>query len=213
MHMGTCKCCKVVEGNHWMVFIYQRNRICIENFPMCPCKSGKPLTFIADYLSIYIPWPLPPVWGVVDNTEETTKQQGFHSVLLAMTKDPAEFGWHCWSNTAHPPPSSTTYVASYMPSPLLPLPLGCLFFRAVSEEFYTRGGDSQSPRSVPFSCLLRHAENTLVLFFCLCPTPQGTYSNKEEKHPIVAWSRNFWQLPMTFNLSTVWASTCALQSK
>ena len=36
----------------------------------------------------------------------------FHSVLLAMTRDPAEFGWHCWSNTAHPPPSSTTYVAS-----------------------------------------------------------------------------------------------------
>ena len=22
-----------------------------------------------------------------------------------MTRDPAEFGWHCWSNTAHPPPS------------------------------------------------------------------------------------------------------------
>ena len=39
-----------------------------------------------------------------------------------MTRDPAEFGWHCWSNAAHPPPSSTTYVASYMPSPLLPLP-------------------------------------------------------------------------------------------
>ena len=77
--------------------------------------------------SIYIPWPFPPVWGVADNTEETTKQWGFHSVLLAMTRDPAEFGWHCWSNTAHPPPSSTTYVASYMPSPLLPLPPGCLY--------------------------------------------------------------------------------------
>ena len=78
-------------------------------------------------LSIYIPWPFPPVWGVADNTEETTKQWGFHSVLLAMTRDPAEFGWHCWSNTAHPPPSSTTYVASYIPSPLLPLPPGCLY--------------------------------------------------------------------------------------
>ena len=78
-------------------------------------------------LSIYIPWPFPPVWGVADNTKETTKQWGFHSVLLAMTRDPAEFGWHCWSNTAHPPPSSTTYVASYMPSPLLPLPQGCLY--------------------------------------------------------------------------------------
>ena len=80
-----------------------------------------------EILSIYIPWPFPPVWGIADNREETTKQWGFHSVLLAMTGDPAEFGWHCWSNTAHPPPSSTTYVASYMPSPLLPLPQGCLY--------------------------------------------------------------------------------------
>ena len=70
--------------------------------------------------SIYIPCPFPPVWGVADNAEETTKQWGFHSVLLAMTRDPAKFGWHCWSNTACPPPSSTTYIASYMPSPLLP---------------------------------------------------------------------------------------------
>ena len=77
-------------------------------------------------IHLYIPWPFPPVWGVADNTEETTKQWGFHSVLLAVTRDPAEFGWYCWSNTAHPPPSSTTYVASYMPSPLLPLPPGCL---------------------------------------------------------------------------------------
>ena len=64
------------------------------------------------YISIYIPWPFPPVWGIADNTKETTKTMGFHSVLPAMTRDPAEFGWHCWSNTAHPPPSSTTYVAS-----------------------------------------------------------------------------------------------------
>ena len=76
-------------------------------------------------LSIYIPWPFPPVWGVADNTKEQQKQWGPHSVPLAMTRDPAEFGWHCWSNTAHPPPSSTTYVASQMPSPLLPLPQGC----------------------------------------------------------------------------------------
>ena len=76
-------------------------------------------------LSIYIPWPFPPVLGVADNTKEQQKQWGPHSVPLAMTRDPAEFGWHCWSNTAHPPPSSTTYVASQMPSPLLPLPQGC----------------------------------------------------------------------------------------
>ena len=26
------------------------------------------------YLSIYIPWPFPPVWGVADNTKEQQKQ-------------------------------------------------------------------------------------------------------------------------------------------
>ena len=46
-------------------------------------------------LSIYIPWPIPPVWGVADNTKETAKQWGFYSILLAMTRDPAKFGWHC----------------------------------------------------------------------------------------------------------------------
>ena len=32
----------------------------------------------ADYgnLSIYIPWPFPPVWGVADNTKETNKNNG-----------------------------------------------------------------------------------------------------------------------------------------
>ena len=28
------------------------------------------------YLSIYITWPFPPVWGVADNTKETTKTMG-----------------------------------------------------------------------------------------------------------------------------------------
>ena len=41
---------------------------------------------------------------------------------------------------------------------------------AVSEEFYTGGGDSQSPRPVPFSRLLRQVENTLALFFCYAQT-------------------------------------------
>ena len=67
-----------------------------------------------------------------------------------MTRDPAEFGWHCWSNTAHPPPSSTTYVASQMPSPLLPLPQGCPYkatpwqrqmpIRAASQSFVRTAG-------------------------------------------------------------------------
>ena len=84
--------------------------------------------FLPICLSIYLGrFPQFGGGGAADNTEERTKQWGFHSVLLAMTRDPAEFGWHCWSNTALPPPSSTTYVASYMPSPLLPLPQGCLY--------------------------------------------------------------------------------------
>ena len=70
------------------------------------------MNLIMTMIYIGLPWPFHPVWGVADNTKETTKQWGFHSVLLAMTRDPAEFGWHCWSNTTHPPPSSTTYVAS-----------------------------------------------------------------------------------------------------
>ena len=69
------------------------------------------------FIYICIPWPFPPV---ADNTKEQQKQWGFYSILLAMTRDTAEFEWHCWSNTAHPPPSSTTFVASSMPSPLLP---------------------------------------------------------------------------------------------
>ena len=31
---------------------------------------------INNYLSIYIPWPFPPVWGVADNTKETNKNNG-----------------------------------------------------------------------------------------------------------------------------------------
>ena len=101
-----------------------------------------------DAQSIYIPWPFPPVWRVANNTKRKQKQWGFYSALLAMTRDPAEFGWHCWSNTAHPSPSSTTYVASQKPSPLLPLPQGCLYkatqwqqqmpIRTASPSFATR---------------------------------------------------------------------------
>ena len=68
------------------------------------------------FICIYIPWPFPPVWEIgriADNTKKQQKQWGFHSFPLAVASDPAEFGWHCWSDTAHPPPSPTTYVASY----------------------------------------------------------------------------------------------------
>ena len=62
-------------------------------------------------LSIYL-GRFPQFGGLPTTQKKQQKQWGFHSVLPAMTRDPAEFGWHCWSNTAHPPPSSTTYVAS-----------------------------------------------------------------------------------------------------
>ena len=65
-----------------------------------------------------------PSLGGSQQHKRQQNQWGPHSVPLAMTRDPAEFGWHCWSNTAHPPPSSTTSVASQMPSLLLPLPQG-----------------------------------------------------------------------------------------
>ena len=54
----------------------------------------------------------PSLRGSRQHKRNKQKQWGFHSVLPAMTRDPAEFGWHCWSNTTHSPPSSTTYVAS-----------------------------------------------------------------------------------------------------
>ena len=64
----------------------------------------------------------------------------------------------------------TTRVRGEVNLPATPLLSCCLW-----GKFY-RGGDSQSPRPVSFSRLLRHAENTLVLFFVICPTPQGIIS-------------------------------------
>ena len=71
-----------------------------------PLRTHPKMMIITLQLSIYvyIPWPFPPLWGVADNTERQQKQWGFYSGLLAMTRDPAEFGWHCRSNTALPPP-------------------------------------------------------------------------------------------------------------
>ena len=69
------------------------------------------IIIIIIYLSIYL-GRFPQFGGSRQHKRNKQKQWGFHSVLPAMTRDPAEFGWHCWSNTAHPPPSSTTYVAS-----------------------------------------------------------------------------------------------------
>ena len=49
----------------------------------------------------------PSLGGSRQHKRNNINNGDFHSILLAMTRDPAEFGWHCWSNTAHFPPSST----------------------------------------------------------------------------------------------------------
>ena len=64
------------------------------------------------YYILYTLAVSPSLGGSRQHKRNKQKQWGFHSVLPAMTRDPAEFGGHCWSNTTHPPPSSTTYVAS-----------------------------------------------------------------------------------------------------
>ena len=43
-----------------------------------------------------------PILGVADNTKKTTKTMGVLLCSSSKTRDPAEFGWHCWSNAAHP---------------------------------------------------------------------------------------------------------------
>ena len=74
--------------------------------------NRNPKTTIRSSIYLYTLAVSPSLGGSRQHKRNKQKQWGFHSVLPAMTRDPAEFGWHCWSNTAHPPPSSTTYVAS-----------------------------------------------------------------------------------------------------
>ena len=73
------------------------------------------------YLYLYTLAVSPSLGGSRQHKRNKQKQWGFHSVLPAMTRDPAEFGWHCWSNTAHPPPSSTTSIYIYIPWPFPPV--------------------------------------------------------------------------------------------
>ena len=96
-------------------YVFGIHGLKVSFIPDFVAKSHDPLfhdprfeEFIIPSLYDFIPWLFPAVWGVADNTKRQQKQRGFYSVLLAMTRDPAEFGWHCWSNTTHPPPSSTT---------------------------------------------------------------------------------------------------------
>ena len=53
-------------------------------------RKGDIVVFIelkaAYFYSIYIPWPFPPVWGVADNTKETTKTKGVSLRSSSMLK-------------------------------------------------------------------------------------------------------------------------------
>ena len=44
--------------------------------PSCINCGGEHSASSKSYLSIYISWPFPPVWGGADNTQETTKTMG-----------------------------------------------------------------------------------------------------------------------------------------
>ena len=60
------------------------------------------LNLLSIHISIH--WLFPPFFGgVADDKKNNNKQWGFYFVLLAMMRDPAKFGWHYWSNTAHLP--------------------------------------------------------------------------------------------------------------
>ena len=86
---------------------------------MCPsCVS---------HSSIYLyTLAVSPSLGGSRQHKERTKTMGvLLHFFLAVMRDTPKFGWHCWSNTAHPPPSSTTCITSWMPSPLLLRPQGC----------------------------------------------------------------------------------------
>ena len=54
--------------------------------------TGRPKTCLVKTTILLYTLTVSPSWGLANNTKETT-----------MTRDPAEFGWHCWRNIAHPP--------------------------------------------------------------------------------------------------------------
>ena len=103
------------------LFIYSFMYVCLYVWYMYVCMyvymyvCRYVCIYVCAYIYLFYLYTLavsPSLGGSRQHKRNKQKQWGFHSVLPAMTRDPAEFGWHCWSNTAHPPPSSTTYVAS-----------------------------------------------------------------------------------------------------
>ena len=97
-----CNMCIVLYKYVYTIYVNMFIHFNLLNTILCICK----------YIYLYTLAISPSLGGSRQHKRNKQKQWGFHSVLPAMTRDPAEFGWHCWSNTAHPPPSSTTYVAS-----------------------------------------------------------------------------------------------------
>ena len=76
-----------------------------------------------NYLYLYTLAVSPSLGGSRQHKKQQ-KQWGFHSVLLAITRDPADIGWHCWSNTARLPQLTSLHKCHL---PYCPLPQGCLY--------------------------------------------------------------------------------------
>ena len=89
-------------------------------------------------LSIYIPWPFPPVWGVADITKETTKTMGVSLRSSSNDEGPSRVGMALLEQ--HSPSSPIFHnlrrleFGEGLISSQLPL------FHVVSEENYTEEG-------------------------------------------------------------------------
>ena len=106
------------------------------------------------HLSIYITWLFPPVWGVADNTKETTKTMGV-SLSSSSNDEGLSRVWTALLEQHSPSsPSSTTYVGSWMPTPLLPLPQVCLYKATLWQQQMPIRTASQSFATIPIPSTL-----------------------------------------------------------
>ena len=55
-----------------------------------PTQFIKFYQVVLKLLSIYIPWPFPPVWGLADNTKETTKTMGISLRFSSNDEGPSQ---------------------------------------------------------------------------------------------------------------------------
>ena len=77
--------------------------------------------------SIYIPWPFPPVWGVADNTKETTKTKGV-SLRSSSNDEGSSRVWMALLEQ-HSPSSPVFHNLRHFIDAVSPtaLPQGCLY--------------------------------------------------------------------------------------